>query len=75
MLGKADIGLTAVHGYTFNIIPDLCSKLLQNIYSNTRTTIYGYIILLLHVSAYNGHLQEGVYQKKELLWLIILQML
>jgi hypothetical protein len=40
------------------------SKLHHNIYTNNHTIIenssFQNITLLLHVSAYNGHLQEGI---------------
>jgi hypothetical protein len=48
--------------------------LFQRLHNNKKTIVYKYTVLLVHVLAYNGHLHGGGYQRKELLWLIMLDM-
>ena len=41
-------------------------------HNHKKSIIYKHKTILLHVSTYNGHLQEGGYQRKEWLRLITL---
>ena len=60
------------------IIPDHSSKKVHIIYYNcttvNSTTVHKYMTLLLHVSAYNGHIQAGGCQREITFWLITLYM-
>jgi hypothetical protein len=47
--------------------------LFKQLHNNKKAVVYK-CVALLHAAACSGHLQGGLYQRKDQLWLIILEM-